>query len=148
MSSLSAEGGRHMSEDIRVEFVSGPDVDPAELDALTRALRAEILQVDEVDRVEQATAGPAPEGAKGLDVTAIGSLIVGISPGVQAIGKVVEVVRNWLASRVSSTPPLQMTIGDKSITVVPDKEQQDALVAAFVAAVTSEEGGEAGKPAQ
>lgn len=136
-----------MSDDIRVDFVTGPDVDPAEIDALTRALRAEILQVDEVDRVEQASAGPAPEGAKGLDVAAVGSLIVGITPGVQAVAKVVEVVRNWLASRMSSTPPLQMTIGDRSITVVPDKEQQDALVAAFVAAVGNEQPGEVGKSA-
>lgn len=136
-----------MSDDIRVDFVTGPDVDPAEIDALTRALRAEILQVDEVDRVEQASAGPAPEGAKGLDVAAVGSLIVGITPGVQAVAKVVEVVRNWLASRMSSTPPLQMTIGDRSITVVPDKEQQDALVAAFVAAVANEQPGEVGKSA-
>lgn len=136
-----------MSDDIRVDFVTGPDVDPAEIDALTRALRAEILQVDEVDRVEQASAGPAPEGAKGLDVAAVGSLIVGITPGVQAVAKVVEVVRNWLASRMSSTPPLQMTIGDRSITVVPDKEQQDALVAAFVAAVANEQPGEVEKSA-
>jgi hypothetical protein len=137
-----------MSEDIRVEFVSGPDADPAEIDALTRALRAEILQVDEVDRVEQASAGPAPEGAKGLDIAAIGALVVGVTPGVQAVVKVVEAVRNWLAGRSPSTPPLQMTIGDKSITVVADKKQQDALVAAFVAALTSEDTGEAGKPAE
>ena len=42
-----------MTEDIRVEFMSGPGSDPAEIDALTRALRDEILEVDEVDRVEQ-----------------------------------------------------------------------------------------------
>lgn len=137
-----------MSEDIRVEFLSGPDADPAEIDALTRALRAEILQIDEVDRVEQASAGPAPEGSKGLDIAAIGSLVVGVTPGVQAVVKVVEVVRNWLAGRSPSTPPLQMTVGDKSITVVADKKQQDALIAAFVAALTSGEAGGAGKPAE
>ena len=54
-----------MSEDMRVEFVSSTDADPAELDALTRALRAEILEVDEVNRVEQASAGPAPEEPDG-----------------------------------------------------------------------------------
>lgn len=136
-----------MSEDIRVEFVSGTDADVAELDTLTRALRAEILQVDEVDRVDQATAGPAPEGSKGLDVAAIGALVVGVAPGVQALAKVVDVVRNWLASRSPSTPPLQMTIGDKSITVVTDKKQQDALIAAFVAAVTGESPAETARPA-
>ena len=123
-----------MSDEIRVDFVTGPDADPEEIDALTRALRAEILQVDEVDSVEQASAGPAPDGSKGLGLEAIGSLVVGVTPGLQAAVKVIEVVRGWLAGR-SSTPPLQMTIGDKSITVVADKEQQDALVAAFVASL-------------
>lgn len=128
-----------MDEEIRVEFVSGPDADPAELDGLTRALRAEILQVEEVERVEQASAGPAPEGSKGLEIAAIGSLIVGVTPAVQAVGKVIDVVRNWLAARAPSTPPLQMTIGDKSITVSADQEQQDALVAAFIAALAKPE---------
>ena len=137
-----------MNEDIRVEFVSGPDADPGEMDALTRALRAEILEVDEVDRVEQASAGPAPEGSKGLDVAAIGALIVGVAPGVQAVAKVIEVVRGWLARHSSSTPPLQMTIGDKSIVVRADKEQQDELVAAFIAAVTARGAGEARDVAQ
>jgi len=136
-----------MSEDIRVEFVSGPDADPAEIDELTRALRAEILEVDEVDRVEQASAGPAPEGSKGLDIATIGALVVGVAPGVQAAAKVLEVVRNWLAGRSASTPPLQMTIGDKSITVSADKKQQDELVAAFVAALSTGGAGEAGQPA-
>jgi hypothetical protein len=133
-----------MSEDIRVEFVGGPDADPEEIDALTRALRAEILEVDEVDRVEQASAGPAPEGSKGLDVSAVGALVVGVAPGIQAVAKVIEVVRSWLANRAPSTPPLQMSIGDKSITVVADKKQQEELVSAFVAALTAADAGEAG----
>jgi hypothetical protein len=44
-----------------------------------------------------------------------------------------------------------MTIGDKSITVVADKKQQDVLVAAFVAALTSGDAtgaGEAENPAE
>lgn len=140
-----------MTEDIRVEFVSGPDADPEEIDALTRALRAEILEVDEVDRVDQATAGPAPDGAKGLDVAAIGALVVGVSPGIQAVAKVIEVVRGWLANRSPSTPPLQMSVGDKTITVVASAEQQEELVAAFVAALRAGDADEASaavKPAE
>ena len=134
-----------MGEDIRVEFVSGPDADPGEMDALTSALRAEILEVDEVDRVDQVSAGPAPEGSKGLEVAAIGALVVGVAPGVQAIAKVIEVVRGWLADRSASTPPLQMSIGDKSIVVKADKKQQDELVAAFIAALNAGRTDSAGK---
>ena len=134
-----------MSEDIRVEFMSGPDADPGEMDALARALRAEILEVDEVDRVDQASAGPAPEGAKGFDVAAVGALVVGVAPGVQAIAKVIEVVQAWLANRSASTPPLHMSVGDKSIIVKADKKQQDELVAAFIAALNAGRPDAAGK---
>ncbi len=137
-----------MGEEILVEFLGGPEADLVEIDALTRDLRAEILQIDEVERVEQASSGPAPEGSRGLDVAAIGALVVGVTPAVQAAVKVVEVVRNWLARRSPSTPPLQMTIGGKSITVPADKKQQDALVAAFIAALTSEHASGAGEPAE
>lgn len=137
-----------MTEHMRVEFMSGPDADPEEIDQLTRALRAEILEVEEVDRVEQATAGPAPDGSKGLDVAAIGALVVGITPGVQAFAKVIEVVRGWLAGRSPSTPPLQMSIGDKSITVVADEEQQEELVAAFIAALRTSDTGASAEPAE
>jgi len=137
-----------MTEDIRVEFMGGPHADPEEIDELTRALRAEILEVEEVDRVERATAGPAPDGSKGLDVAAIGALVVGIAPGAQAVAKVIEVVRGWLAHRSSSTPPLQMSIGDKTITVVADKEQQEELVAAFIAALRTADTGPTAKPVE
>lgn len=137
-----------MTEHMRVEFMSGPDADPEEIDQLTRALRAEILEVEEVDRVEQATAGPAPDGSKGLDVAAVGALVVGITPGVQAFAKVIEVVRGWLAGRSPSTPPLQMSIGDKSITVVADEEQQEELVAAFIAALRTSDTGASAEPAE
>lgn len=140
-----------MSEDIGVEFMSGPDADPGEMDALARALRAEILEVDEVDRVDQPSAGPAPQGAKGLDVPAVGALVVSVAPGVQAIAKVIEVVRAWLADRSASAPPLQLSVGDKSIVVKADKKQQDELVAAFIEALNAGRAGaagEAGVPAE
>jgi hypothetical protein len=137
-----------MDQEIRVDFLGDASTDPAELDSLTRELSAEILQVGEVDRVDQVSAGPAPPGSKGLDVAAIGSLVVAIAPGLQAAGKVIEVVRSWLSRRPGSAPPLQMTIGDRSITVVADKEQQDALVAAFIEALTSKETRAAGTPTE
>jgi hypothetical protein len=137
-----------MDQQIRVEFLADADTDPAELDALTRELSAEILQVDEVDRVDEVSAGPAPAGSKGLDLAAIGSLVVAMAPGLQAVGKVVEVVRSWLSRRSGSAPPLQMTIGDQSITVVADKEQQDALVAAFIEALSRKGSSAAGTPTE
>jgi hypothetical protein len=123
-----------MSDDILVEFVTGPDsaADDAELEQLTQALRDEILQLDDVSTVEQASAVPAPDGTRGLDVAAIGSLVVSAVPGVQAAVKVLTVIRGWLAGRTRSTPALKMTVGGNSIEIVPDDDQQDALVEQFI----------------
>ena len=60
----------------------------------------------------------------------------------------IEVVRGWLANRSPATPPLQMSIGDKTITVVANKEQQDELVAAFVAALRTPDADEASAAVQ
>ena len=130
-----------MSQDITVAFVPGPDddVDAAELDQLAHALREEILQVDEVDSVDQAILGEAPDGTKAVDVAAIGALIVGAAPGVTALTAIIETVRGWFARRAATAPapppPLKLTIGDNSIEIVADAEQQKALVAEFLAAV-------------
>lgn len=123
-----------MSDDILVEFVTGPESaeDDAELEQLALALRAEILELDAVSAVEQASAGPAPDGTRAVDVAAIGSLVVSIVPGVQAAAKVLEVVQRWLSRRAPSTPPLRMTVRGNTIELVPDKDQQDALVAQFI----------------
>lgn len=126
-----------MSEDIRIEFSSGPgdDADAEELERLSLALRNEILQLDEVTAVDQASAGPAPEGAKGLELVAIGALIVKVASTVEAVDKVVKVIRNWISGRSQSLPPVKLTVGGNTIEFVPDKEQLDVLVAHFTAAV-------------
>jgi hypothetical protein len=126
-----------MSQEIAVELTATDDVDAEELDRLTQSLREEILLVDEVDSVEAAPGGPAPEGTRAVDVAAIGSLIVAAASGVQALGKVIETVRSWFARRAETAPAttLKMTIGDKSIEITADEEQQERLIAEFIAAV-------------
>ena len=127
-----------MTQDITVELVGAPDeLDAADLERLTQALRSEILQVDEVDSVEQPVTGPAPEGTKAVDVAQIGALIVAAAPGVAALTKIIDTVRGWFTNRRATEPSaaplsLKITIGDKSIEITADKEQQDRLVGVFV----------------
>src|SRR5687768_13776959 len=120
-----------MSDDITVEFVTGPNsaADDAELEQLTLALREEILQLDEVDSVEQASAGPAPDGTRAIELAAIGALLVSAAPG--AATKVFQLVRAWLKGR-PAPPPLKITVGGNTIELVPDDDQQDALVEQFI----------------
>ena len=130
-----------MTQDITVEFVDAPDdADAAELERLTQSLRTEILQVDDVDSVEQPVSGAAPDGTRAVDVAQIGALVVAAAPGVAALTRIIDTVRGWFASRKAADPlatpaALKLTIGDKSIEIVADREQQQALVAEFIAAV-------------
>jgi len=123
-----------MGDDITVEFVTGPDseADEAELEQLTLALRQEILQLDDVDNVEQASAGPAPEGHKAGELAAIGSLVVTAVPGVQAAVKILQVVRSWLGGRPPGSPTLKMTVGGNTIEINPNDAQKEALVEQFI----------------
>jgi hypothetical protein len=122
-----------MSDDILVEFVTGPDsaADDAELEQLTLALREEILLLDDVSKVELASVGPAPDGTRAIDVKAIGELVVSAVPGAEAAVKVLQLIRVWLAGK-PSTPTLKMTVGGNSIEIAADDDQQDALVEQFI----------------
>jgi hypothetical protein len=125
-----------MSQDILVELVGDKD-DAHEIDTLTQALAEEILRVNEVDSVGAASAGEAPDGTKSAELAAIGALVVAVAPTVEAVGKIVRVVREWFARRPDTTPTttLKMSIGDKSIEFSASPEQQEKAFAEFIAAV-------------
>ena len=135
-----------MSDDITVEFVAGSSgADQAELEQLTQALRGEILQLEDVDSVERASAGPAPDGTRSGELAAIGKLIVAAVPGAEAAVKVLAVIRTWMGGRAAGAPTLKMTVGGNSIEIAADDDQQDALVEQFIKSVQASAA--AGQPA-
>ncbi|HEX2412654.1 MAG TPA: hypothetical protein VHJ39_15915 [Solirubrobacteraceae bacterium] len=69
---------------LRLEVALEPDADAAELEHATSQLREELRELD-LERVDRPTE-PAPPGSRGLDVAALGTLIVGAGRG--AIGPV------------------------------------------------------------
>jgi hypothetical protein len=122
-----------MSEQIRIDLQAA-DVDTAQLDELTRALREELLQLD-VDDVTSVSAGPAPPGSKAVELAVIGSLIVTLKGTAELAEKVMSVVRSWLNRGAAADADVEVTIGDHTIKLSgASKEQQDALVAEFVRA--------------
>ena len=127
-----------MTQDIVIELVAAQDdPDLTEVERLSRSLREEILQVEEVDSVDQATV-PAPADTKAVDVAAIGELVVAAAPGLVALTRVIDVVRGWFARRPETggpAPVLKMTIGDNSIEIAADEAQRDALFEEFLDAV-------------
>jgi hypothetical protein len=124
-----------MSDEILVElFSKGEPVDPGEVERLSLALRREFLEIDEVEQVGAASAGPAPEGSRGLDVAALGALALSVEPTIDVLVKVFGVVRSWLGQGGST---MRVTVNGQSIELTPTKEQQDALVQRFIKATAT-----------
>ena len=106
-----------MSDDparLEVNFQVGGDVPPREMDELTMALRRELLQLD-VDSVDRVSAGPVPEGAKGVDLAAIGALIVSLGSATPVLGQVVDVIRAWSARSPERT--VSLTLGGDTLVL-------------------------------
>jgi hypothetical protein len=75
---------------LRLEVALEPGADAAELDHATSQLREELVELD-LERVDRPTE-PAPPGSRGLDVAALGTLIVGAGRG--AIGRVLTALHS------------------------------------------------------
>lgn len=80
--------------------VSLEDGDAAELDELTRQLRAEVEELD-VASVERVSAGMAPRGTKAVDLAAIGQMAVTLAPAV--VPALFDLLKSWV-ERKPSTP--------------------------------------------
>jgi hypothetical protein len=76
---------------------AGPDAEAEEVAASTEQLRRELLDLD-VEAVEQPAAGPPPPGAKGVELAALGTLVVTLAKS-QLLSGVVVAVRSWLAGQ-------------------------------------------------
>ncbi len=123
-----------MAEEMRVDLYD-EGLDPADVEQLTIALRAELLQIDEVDGVTAAPGGPAPPGSRAIGLIALGSLIVNAKPTVEAIARVVGVLRDWLGRRSHGDAPqstLRITVNGQTLELTPSAEQQAALVQEFI----------------
>jgi hypothetical protein len=106
--------------------------DAERLDALTGGLRQELLWLD-VDDVRRAEGGPVPDGARAVDVAAIGALVVSLGSTAVGLKDVVTVVRGWLSrgDGVKRTVKIQID-GDTLELSEVSAAEQDRLVALFV----------------
>ena len=94
--------------------VSSDEADQEELERLTQQLRRELLELD-VENVETPKEGEAPAGAKGVDFSAIGSLLVETATSSAILGSVVNVIQSWVAARRGRS--VKIAFGDDFIEV-------------------------------
>lgn len=102
---------------------AGPDSDAEELQELTQRLRGELLQLD-VDTVAFETEGEAPEGSKGLDLLAMGGLVVQFALNSGVLKSVVDTTVAWLGRQQARSVKLTLDGDTLELTGVSSDEQQ------------------------
>jgi Effector Associated Constant Component 1 len=115
---------------VRLTLVVGraAEGDDAELDQLTRQLRAELLDTD-VHDVRLLREGKAPPGAKVVDPATIGALVVTLAPS--AIPGLMGLVQGWLRGRPAAG--VKVTLGRDSIELTNATDAQvEQLTRAFL----------------
>src|SRR5262249_16284617 len=126
-------------------IVSGEsDVDPEELDSLTRKLRLLLLDEVDVDDVRVARgSGPTPEQAKPGELLEVGTLVVTLAP--VAVRPLLRLVETWMHTRPVRTVKIELNGRSLELSRATAAQQQ-SLVDAFLeasSATGSCSGGEA-----
>ena len=130
------DGGSGVATEVRIELFE-PDADPEEMDRLTSDLRLELLELD-VDSVSPVSAGPAPLDSKGLELAAIGTLLVYAKNSLPLVSAVVSAVRAWVQRGVSSGRTLKVTVDGKTLELsAATEDQQQQVVDEFLRSLRS-----------
>lgn len=116
--------------ELRVELIATPDIDAEEMAGLTGRLRSELLALD-VNSVERAVSGTAPDAAKGgADLLAFGALVVQFADSA-LLQSIVGLVRSWQSRQHERS--IKLTLGGDSLELsAVSTAQQQQLVDLWV----------------
>lgn len=108
---------------LEINLNVGDDLSPLEMETLTAAMRRELLNLD-VASVDRVSGGPAPDGSRGVELAAIGALLVNLGKATPVLGQVVEVIQAWAARAPNRT--VKLTLGGDTLEVsgMSDDEQK------------------------
>jgi len=109
--------------DLGLAVDAGPGADPDELERLAQGLRAELLELD-VETVEPAAAGAAPDGSRAVEAMMVGALVVRLARNSEALGAIVRTVRGWLGNGTGRTVRLELDGDTLELTGSSDEERQ------------------------
>jgi hypothetical protein len=126
----TTEGRESMDHEVLVQ-VDEAGADPERVDAVTRLLRAELVQLD-VEDVSAVRGGPAPEGSRAFDVIAAGGLLVSLGSS-QMLRSLVSTVRGWLTRSPAGGRTVRIEVdGDVLELSDASREDQQRLVEMFL----------------
>jgi hypothetical protein len=113
-------------EDTLHILLTEEDAEAERVAELTGYLREELSDLDDVDDVTALTGGEVPPGARAVDVTEIGALLVALGSSATALSQVLNVVRSWLGRRHDTHPSLRLQLGDDVLEVSEATDDQVA----------------------
>ena len=102
------------------------DVSPLEMEELTAAIRRELLQLD-VESVDRVSAGPAPAGARGIELAEIGALVVSLGKATPVLGQIVSVIQAWAARSPNRTVKLTLDGDTLELNGMSEREQHQVV---------------------
>jgi hypothetical protein len=121
-----------MDRDLRVQL-SEENADAERLDELASSLRQELLQLD-VEDVTALRAGEPPPGARGLELAALGSLLVGLGSSADGLRAVISAISGWLSRGWGAHRSVKLEIdGDVLELNEASAADQDRLIGLFIA---------------
>jgi hypothetical protein len=112
--------------ELTVEVEAAADSDAEELAQLTNRLRDELLGLD-VEAVYSASGGEAPDSSKGIDLLAVGALVVQSALHPDILQSIIDSVRSWLGRQHARSIKLTLD-GDSLELTRASTAEQDRLV--------------------
>lgn len=129
-----------MSSELRL-FISEEGADAERLDALSRYLRADLVEL-EVDDVASLPAGPAPVGSRSGAVASVGALLVSIGSAAGGLASVIVAITGWLGRGQAAPRTVRLELdGDVLELAQPSPADQERLVGLFLSRHQSRPGG-------
>jgi hypothetical protein len=98
------------------------EADPEEVADATLRLRRELLDLD-VESVEMPATGELPPGARAVDRTALGALVVTVATA-QMLGPIVAAIRSWLAGSRQRSIKLELDGDVLELTELSSEDQR------------------------
>jgi hypothetical protein len=117
---------------LAVRLHADQEAPPEELDWLTERLRRELLALDVADVRRGAEAAAAPDGARGLDIETIGTLLVSLVTAPEMLRAVVGTIRDWLGRSRARSVCLEID-GDVLQMTGLSSEAQERLIESWLA---------------
>jgi hypothetical protein len=120
-----------MDGQLRIQ-VSEDGADAARLDAVTGYLRQDLVQLD-VDDVTTLAAGPPPPGARGVNITAVGGLLVALGGSADILRSVVSAVQAWLGRGSGVRRTIRLELGGDALELSQaSAADQERLIGLFI----------------